>query len=199
MGRRSVVNLTWQLFVCWCWIVQDEKENAQTAVVFEVWFVNRTPRAVCGCVHWIGLMRSRPSSGQIVGARESLNGRERTGFRLSLFMLMVLRGWRSVSFTYIMRFLEGKKTAILLNETLPTFFNLFKPFIYLFVFFYSLFPLSQFWFCSPWRLLLTFSFLQPLLRPWHHVLFSEVSWQKSCKLQSIFCPRRRSIFIINLY
>lgn len=135
---------------------------------------------------------------QIVGARESLNGRERTGFRLSLFMPMVLRGWRSVSFTYIMRFLEGKKTAILLNETLPTFFYLFKPFIYLFVFFYSLFPLSQFWFCSPWRLLLTFSFLQPLLRPWHHVLFSEVSWQKSCKLQSIFCPRRRSIYYQSL-
>ena len=45
---RRELNVT---VVCWCWIVQDEKENAQTAVVFEVWFVNRTPQAVCGCVH----------------------------------------------------------------------------------------------------------------------------------------------------
>ena len=29
---RRELNVT---VVCWCWIVQDEKENAQTAVVFE--------------------------------------------------------------------------------------------------------------------------------------------------------------------
>ena len=112
-------------------------------------------------------------------------------------MLMVLRGWRSVSFTYIMRFLEGKKLPFSSMKLYLHFFYLNLLYIYLY-FFYSLFPLSQFRFCSPWRLLLTFSFLQRSLRPWHHVLFSEVSWQRSCKLQSIFCPRRRSIYCQSL-
>ena len=82
-------------------------------------------------------MRSRPSSGQIVGARESLNGREITGFRLSLFMLMVLRGWRSVSFTYIMRFLEGKKKLPFSSMKLYLHFLIYLNLLYIYLYFFT--------------------------------------------------------------